>query len=305
MQATDSVWLGERDEGPLESCPMSELTHSTASAPASSGNLGPGFDVVALALELRCHVEAVPADAWIIHQDGSSYEPSGDDMVRRAVEAAVDRPMELSIVNDIPRSRGLGSSSAVTTAAAAAAMRAAGRVPESAVLFDIVAALEGHADNAAAAVYGGLVVVSGEAWRRFDISPKFEIIVGIPDARLGTFEARSVLSAEVSRWAAARNLGRLAFLLEGLRSADPDALEAAAGDELHELPREHLSPVTAELMDAARRGGALHAAWSGAGPTAIAFATADGVDSVIIAMEATLGHHGVVRRVDVASDGWA
>ena len=68
---------------------MSDLSRSSASAPASSGNLGPGFDVLALALELRCRVEAVPADAWIIHQDGSSYEPSTDDMVRRAVEAAV------------------------------------------------------------------------------------------------------------------------------------------------------------------------------------------------------------------------
>lgn len=283
---------------------MSDLSHTTASAPASSGNLGPGFDVLAMALELRCRVEAVPADAWIIHQDGSSYEPSSDDMVRRAVEAAVDQPMELLIVNDIPRSRGLGSSSAVTTAAAAAALRAVGQVPDSALLFDIVAALEGHADNAAAAVYGGLVVVSGDTWRRFETSPKLEVIVGIPDARLRTSEARSVLSAEVSRWAAARNLGRVAFLLEGLRTADPDALEAAAGDELHELPRQHLSPITAELMEAARRAGALHAAWSGAGPTAIAFATADGVDSVIVAMEETLGGQGTVRRLNVATEGW-
>ena len=283
---------------------MSEPSHFTASAPASSGNLGPGFDVVALALELRCRVEAVQADAWIIHQDGSSYEPSVDDMVRRSVESAVDRPMELSIVNDIPRARGLGSSSAVTTAAAAAALRAVGRVPDSGMLFDIVAALEGHGDNAAAAVYGGLVVVGGDIWRRFEISPKLEVIVGVPDARLGTSEARSVLSAEVSRWAASRNLSRLAFLLEGLRSADPDVLEAAAGDELHELPRHYLSPVTAELMDAARHGGALHAAWSGAGPTAIAFATADAVDSVVVAMEETLGDEGSVRRLEVANEGW-
>jgi homoserine kinase len=283
---------------------MSGPSQSTASAPASSGNLGPGFDVVALALELRCCVEAAPADAWIIHQDGSSYEPGSDDIVRRAVEAAVDQPMELSIVNDIPRSRGLGSSSAVTTAAAAAAMRAVGVAPDSPGLFEIVAALEGHGDNAAAAVYGGLVVVSGAAWRRFEISPELTVIVGIPDARLRTSEARSVLSPEVSRWAAARNLGRLAFLLEGLRCGDPAVLEAAAGDELHEVPRQHLSPVTAELMEAARRGGALHAAWSGAGPTAIAFATADAVDSVAASMTQALDGQGTVRQLDVASQGW-
>jgi homoserine kinase len=283
---------------------MSHRDPAAASAPASSGNLGPGFDVLALALELRCRVEATPADAWIIHQDGSSYEPSPDDMVRRAVEAAAVGPMELSIVNDIPRSRGLGSSSAVTTAAAAAALRSAGQTPDSEMLFDLVSSLEGHGDNAAAAVYGGLVVVIDSVWRRFEISPKLEIVVGVPHVRLRTSEARSVLSADVSRWAASRNLGRLAFLLEGLRTADPDALEAAGGDELHELPRQPLSPVTGELMDAARRGGALHAAWSGAGPTAIAFATTDAADSVAAAMEATLGDQGTVRRLDVATDGW-
>lgn len=283
---------------------MSHHDPATASAPASSGNLGPGFDVLALALELRCRVEAAPADAWIIHQDGSSYEPGPADMVRRAVEAAVAEPVELSIINDIPRARGLGSSSAVTTAAAAAAMRSVGQTPDSARLFEIVTALEGHGDNAAAAVYGGLVVVTDDVWRRFEISPKLEVIVGIPSTRLHTADARSVLATEVNRWAAARNLGRLAFLMEGLRTADPAALEAAGGDELHELPRQHLSPVTGELMMAARRGGALHAAWSGAGPTAIAFATTDEADAVVAAMEGVLGGDGTVRRLDVATQGW-
>ena len=179
-----------------------------------------------------------------------------------------------------------------------------GREPDSAELFEIVTHLEGHADNAAAAVYGGLVVVAGSAWGHFEISPKLDVVVGIPRARLRTDEARAVLSPEVNRRAASRNLGRLAFLLEGLRTADPEALEAAAGDELHEQARQHLSPITGQLMTAARQGGALHAAWSGAGPTAIAFAAADAGDAVVGAMEEVLGGDGVVRRLDVAAVGW-
>jgi homoserine kinase len=108
----------------------------------------------------------------------------------------------------------------------------------------------------------------------------------------------------VERGAAARNLARVAFLVDGLRTADPIALGAAAGDELHEEPRRDLSPVTARLMAAARRAGALHAAWSGAGPSAIAFARGDSCDDVEAGMRSALEGAGEVLCLDVAEDGW-
>ncbi len=157
-----------------------------ASAPASSGNLGPGFDILALALELRCAVTATPTARWEIVEKGGNYEPGPDDMVRRAAEMAAERPFRLEIDNAIPRARGLGSSSAVTTAAAAAAVRAMGLNPDSTRLFDIVAELEGHGDNAAAAVYGGLVLVSGEVIRHLEIDARLRIVVAIPEERLKT-----------------------------------------------------------------------------------------------------------------------
>jgi homoserine kinase len=276
----------------------------SATAPASSGNLGPGFDVLALALELRCRVTATPADDWSIHQDGTTYVPESGDMVVQAAKAAVGTPMHLEIENAIPRSRGLGSSSAVTTAAAAAAARADGREPSSADLFAIVAGLEGHGDNAAAAVYGGLVAVAGEQILHLAVSPELRIVVGIPNSKLSTDHARSVLSDEVDRWAASRNLARLAFLIEGLRIGDLEVLGGAAGDELHELPRRHLSPITSELMEAARAAGAGHAAWSGAGPTAIAFTSIEVCADVEAALADVLGGAGEVRCLDVASEGW-
>ncbi len=275
-----------------------------ATAPASSANLGPGFDCLALALELRCHVSAEVGDEWLLDEHDTVVPLPAGDLVRRAVEAAVAHPMRLTIRNEVPRTRGLGSSSAVTTAAAAAAMRAAGEEPTSHLLFEIVAELEGHGDNAAAAAYGGLVVVAGNRVRRLTLAPELVVVVAIPDHHLSTRQARAALPHAVRLNAAARSVARMAFLVEGLRTGDPEALAAAAGDELHESLRAPLSPVTGELAAAAREAGALHAAWSGAGPSTIAFATAATRDAVMAAMGEVVGDSGEVCTVPVATEGW-
>ena len=275
-----------------------------ATAPASSGNLGPGFDVLALALDLVCHVAAEPADEWRITEDGESHQPEPDNFVRRAVASMTEGAFHLEIENTIPRARGLGSSAAVGVASGAAALRSLGREPTSEFLFELVSDIEGHADNAAAAVYGGLVATGGGVVRHLEVHPDLRIVVGIPDAPLATAEARSVLSAGIVRAAAARNLARVVFLVDGLRTGDPVALGAAGGDELHEEPRRDLSPVTAHLMAAARRAGAFHAAWSGAGPTAIAFAPVPACDDIEAAMVEVLEGAGEVKWLDVALEGW-
>ena len=277
---------------------------AVASALASSGNLGPGFDVLALALEVRCTVTATPTARWEVVEPQGVYEPEPGDLLRRAAMLAADRPFRLEVDNAIPRARGLGSSSAVAAATAAAAIRAMGLEPDSSRLFDIVAELEGHGDNAAAAVYGGLVLVSGKAIRHLEINPGLRVVVGIPEVRLKTEKARAALPGEVDRWAATRNLARLGFLIEGLRTGDAAALAIAGGDEMHEAPRASLSPLTGELMRAARSAGAFHAAWSGAGPTAIAFVDEEGCPDVELAMRTVLGDGGEVRCLDVAIDGW-
>ncbi len=274
-----------------------------ASAPASSGNLGPGFDVLALALELRCRVTAEPAAEMVIVQDGVTVAVGDDDMVAAAALAAAGRPMRLAIENDIPRARGLGSSSAVTAAAATAAARALGREPEPAEVFRIVAGLEGHGDNAAAAVYGGLVAVCGAAVRRLELHPGILPVVAVPDFELRTGEARSALPSLVPLTSAAAGIARSVFLVEGLRSGDPAVLCEARGDELHEAPRAALSPLTARLVTAALDAGALHAAWSGAGPSAIAFVTGETSRAVTEALRRVLGPVGEVRTVAVDRAG--
>ena len=274
-----------------------------ASAPASSGNLGPGFDVLALALDLRCTATAEIAESMTLSENGSTRRLDDEDMISRAVRMAVHRPMHITLTNQVPRARGLGSSSAVTAAAAGAAIKAMGTEGGRELVFNIVHELEGHADNAAAAVFGGLVVATGDGIQRLEIHPSLEVVVGIPDQHLKTADARAALPAEVDRAAVARNLGRLAFLIEGLRTGHDATLSHASGDELHELPRASLSPITGELMEAARMAGAVHTAWSGAGPTAIAFTKAGSKGRVIGAMAEVLGPTGEVLALDIDTDG--
>jgi homoserine kinase len=265
--------------------------------------LGPGFDCLALALDIRCRIEAEPTDGWLLEEDGVTSTPDLDDRVVRAAAAVATGPFRLRIDNDIPRSRGLGSSSAVTAAAAAAAMRATEIDVEPRRVFEVVADLEGHEDNAAAAVYGGLVLAGLGSTRHLELCPDLRVVVGIPGYTLATAEARAALPTTIGRAVLARGLARLGFLIEGLRTGDRAAFAAASGDELHEQPRSSLSPLTGDLIAAALGAGALHACWSGAGPTALAFVTDDSREPVTAAMKELMADRGTVRSLAVAAEG--
>ena len=272
-----------------------------ASAPASSANLGPGFDVLALALALRCRVTVELAEGWeVMGPDGVA-----DDTLQGLVwgVAGAAPPHRVTVDSDIPIGKGLGSSAALRVAAAAALEASSGEVRLERV-FRSAAGAEGHSDNAAAAVHGGLVAVGpGGEIRRLALHPSLVVAVAVPDQALSTDEARMVLPAEVSRGVAVRTAARIAFLVEGLRTADPDAFREAAGDELHEQPRHHLSPLSFAVAGAARDAGALHAAWSGAGPSVIAITTEDHIDAVHHIMEEALGGLGVVLEPGVDREG--
>ncbi|HEX5631013.1 MAG TPA: homoserine kinase [Acidimicrobiia bacterium] len=264
----------------------------TASAPASSANLGPGFDVLALALAPRCRVSVEQAEGWeVVGASGSQ-----DDQLQSIIwgVAGASPPHRVEVSSDIPIGKGLGSSAALRVATAAALEASGGEMLVERV-FRAVAIAEGHSDNAAAAVFGGLVAVGplGEV-RRLAMHPSLVVVVAIPEAVLPTAEARAILSTEVSRGVAVRTAARVAFLVEGLRTADPDAFREAAGDEIHEAPRRHLSPVSHHLAIASRAAGALHAAWSGAGPAVLAVCTEERRAAVQVAMGEVLGESGEI-----------
>lgn len=278
-----------------------------ASAPASSANLGPGFDCLALALEIRCVVKAKPAKRWRVEHIGSERpDPGSADAVLAAARevAGEGTALELTVSNSIPVMRGLGSSSAAFAAGAVAAWRALGLEPELRAVFDLVARLEGHPDNAAAAVFGGLMAVTADAQPvGLELHSALTPVVAVPGWSLSTGQARAALPAEVSRSVAVRTVQRAVSLVEGLRTAEISLLRAAGGDELHEQPRADLNPIAARLVSVAREAGAAHACWSGAGPSVLALTEAEHRDAVVRSLSELLGTDGRVLTPDVASTG--
>ncbi len=277
-----------------------------ASAPASSANLGPGFDTVALALELRCRVVCHPAREWSVVHHGPERLKSSDpaeDAVLLTAQKVSPNPMEIEVFNDIPLCRGLGSSSAAFAAAAMATMRAMGQDPNPADVFEIVSELEGHPDNAAAAVFGGLVAVAGRVVMHLELHPSLVPIVAVPDFELATREARALLPDQVPRLAAVRNLGRLMALVQGLKTADAEVLQQALGDELHEAPRNQRHPQVGAFVETALHSGAIHACWSGAGPSVLAFAPREHADRVAASLNEALAGGGRILRPPPAFDG--
>jgi homoserine kinase len=259
---------------------------ASASAPATTANLGPAFDCLAMALSPRCVVRARTADEWTVEHGGLHRPVTNevDGVIAAAQRAIGDRPLSIEVENDVPLGRGLGSSAAAFVAGAAAALRAVGDDASPDRVFRIAADMEGHADQAAAAVYGGLVLVPAEGMpMRLPIHPTLRPVVAVPDTRLPTVKARAVLPASYPRDVMIRSLSRIAALTAGLTTGDPEMLSAAHGDEVHEAPRVDLSPEVSELIDVARRAGALHAARSGAGPSVIALATQETAGKVAAA----------------------
>jgi len=263
---------------------------ASASAPATTANLGPAFDVIALAIGLRCRVQAVVADEWTIDHR-TDHRPAmgeGDGVLAAARHAVGDRPLAMTVETEIPMGRGLGSSAAAFVAGTAAALRAVGDDASPDRVFRMAAELEGHDDQVGASVYGGLVLVPAEGLpMRLPLHPSLRAVVAIPESRLATVEARAVIPKVHPHDVVLRSLSRVSSLTAGLITGDAEMLSAAHGDEIHESHRADLSPEVEIMKDVARRAGAHHAARSGAGPSVVALASVDTADRVAAALAET------------------
>ena len=260
------------------------------SVPATSANLGPGFDSLGLALSLRDELEAeVLADGLVVEVTGEGADDVPRDashLVVRSMHAAFElmgvRPpgLRLACRNLIPHSRGLGSSSAAIVAGVtlARALVGGGRLLLSdEALLDLAADLEGHPDNVAPAFLGGFVVSGREDghWYavRSGVDPRVTAVVFVPPTPVATAVARGLLPATVPHADAAANSGRAALLVAAL-GGQPEHLLAATRDWLHQDQREPAMPDTLALVRALRADG-VPAVVSGAGPTVLAFGTSD------------------------------
>jgi homoserine kinase len=262
--------------------------------PATSANIGPGFDVLGLALALYNEVSAEESDrvTVAVEGDGSGALPTGADNV-------VARGVALRCVNRIPPSRGLGSSAAAWVAGLVAGNALAGGALSREALLDAAARAEGHPDNVAAALLGGLTVSCATGDHVTAISLPVPASVGwvvlIPEAQGSTREARAVLLDHVSRADAVFNLQRVSLLLAALGAGRLDLLPTALDDRLHQPARWRLFPWLPAAAAAARGAGALGCVLSGAGPALLA-AVAGPTEPVARAMEAALRAEGGVGR---------
>ena len=265
-----------------------------ARAPASAANLGPGFDTLAVALSLYVEVDVEPAERLTVRIEGEGEELAADAShlaARIAVDAAGTDRLSVRVRSQIPVGRGLGSSAAVAAAAAAAA----GSLDP----MGVAATNDGHPENAAASVLGGLVAAATVHDRplaaRLPLDPSLVFVVLVPDQSLPTARARQALPAQVPHADAAFNLGRMGLLLAGL--ADHRSLvRHATDDRLHQSARQSLFPQSSRLLAGLIDAGALASCWSGAGPSLLAICTRAAAPGVRDAGDGLLREAGVRGR---------
>jgi homoserine kinase len=249
------------------------------SAPASSANLGPGFDCMALALELRNEVEVTSAGGGgppgvIIQGEGADEAPAGvDNLFVRAFAAAGGDPagMRFDMRNAVPFARGLGSSAATIAAGLAAADAWNGRHGRD--LLGLACELEGHPDNVAAALNGGLTLAwtggGGVSAIGFGV-PAAAFVAVVPDERLSTEQARAALPEQVPFGDAVHTAARAALLVAALAGDDPALLRDALDDRLHEPYRAPLAPALAAVRERVSGLDEVYGATlSGAGPSVL------------------------------------
>ena len=277
--------------------------HRLVRVPASSANLGPGYDAMAAAMAMHLELEVEEAGEFSFDTGGLEVSTGRDNLVVRAFESL--RPADgiaFRLRSEIPLARGLGSSAA----AIVAGLYAADHLYELALTKDEMlaraTAIEGHPDNVAAAIYGGFVVcgtgVDGTPTAaRFDPPEGLEGIVAIPPDEVSTRRAREAIPAEIPLADAVANVSSAALLVLGLRSADLDLVSGGLHDAIHQPRRRELYPRSMEIVDAAAELGALGATISGAGPTVLVWTTWQDAGNVAAALEERCAGWAEVRRL--------
>jgi homoserine kinase len=236
--------------------------------PASSANLGPGYDALAAALGFYLELEVEESGSFSVECEVPGVELDRSNLCVRAFEAL--HPADdftFRIKSEIPPAAGLGSSAAAIVAGLAAADHL---FELDAPLFDLAAELEGHPDNVGAALYGGFVVCADDGPPvRFDPVPGLEGVLAIPPEQVATEDARAALPEEVPLADAVHNTAHAALLVLGLARGDLDLVARGLSDRIHQPRRAPLYPRSMELLAAARELGAVGASISGAGPTVL------------------------------------
>ncbi|NLJ80313.1 MAG: homoserine kinase [Firmicutes bacterium] len=287
--------------------------------PATTANLGPGFDTLGLALNIFNYLQ-IETDcshpSFEFEGEGASFLRGGLDNLTLLAIAKIFEitgreiiPLRIVQRNQIPLAAGLGSSAAAIVGGLVAANVLLGQPLRADELLFLAAEMEGHSDNAAAALFGGLVISKKEEKRIIysKIQPQNppKVIAVIPDFSLKTDLSRSVLPSQVPYEDAVFNLGHLAFLIHCFLSGDYSNLHLACQDKLHQKYRQALVPALSEVIDACVQNGGLGAALSGAGPGVVGFAQKN-EERIGKAMQEAFRAQGLKSRImitEINNDG--
>jgi homoserine kinase len=274
--------------------------HRLVRVAASSANLGPGFDALAAALQMHMELEVEETGSFAVHTDAELPTDRSNLCVRGFERLHPADGFEFTIRTAIPLVGGLGTSAAATVAG----LMAADHVFElDADLLALATELEGHPDNAAAALMGGFVVCTGATATRFDIPAGLEALVVVPSEPVATAEARAVLPEQVPLADAVFNVAHASLLTLGLARGEWDLVARGLHDRLHEPHRAHLYPRSVELAQRAREVGALGATISGAGPTVLVWTHYEQTAGVFEGLRRAAGGDAQVVRVPFETQG--
>jgi homoserine kinase len=268
--------------------------------PASTANLGPGFDVLAAALALHLEVEVVETGSFSVQTDLDVPADRSNLVVRGFERLHAADEFAFRIASRIPLTGGLGSSAAATIAG----LMAADHLFElDADVRALASAIEGHPDNVAAALDGGFVVCDGTHAHRFEAPMGLEAVLVVPFEPVGTEAARAALPATVPLADAVFNVAHAATLVLGLASTDWDMIAAGLRDRLHQPYRAHLYPRSAQLLERAPALGALGATISGAGPSVLVWCHYEQTGGIIERLTREVEEWAHVMRAPFESHG--
>jgi len=271
--------------------------------PASSANLGPGYDVLAAALSLHLELEVSEAGEFSADGGGQPVPEGRDNLCVRAFAALHPADgLRFEIRSEIPLARGLGSSAAAIVAGLMAADHLFELGLEREQIYDRAVTLEGHPDNVGAALYGGLVLcpsVEGDSRPppvRLDPPQGVEGVVVVPAEEVSTDKARAAMPAEVPVADAVANVAAASQLVLGIERSDLALISRGLADRLHQPHRAHLYPRSMELLAEARDIGAIGATISGAGPALLFWCFWQDTGKVTEALRERVADWGEIRR---------
>ena len=290
------------------------MTTVDVRAPATTANLGPGYDCLGMALDLwnTLTVEVLPAGSdpavVVLGEGEGELDTDTQNLTYQAIEFLFNEadaplpPLSLRCQNTIPLSRGMGSSAAAISGGLVAANRLLDDIFSQDDLLEMAATIEGHPDNVAAAVHGGMRLVVIDENRLYTapirLPEDLQAVLFIPERRIATADARRVLPEHISVADAVYNMSRTALLVASMESEHPEYLNIATQDRLHQPYRQTIFPQMKVIFAAAQAAGALGVFLSGSGSTILAFAR-DHAMTVAYEMFDAARLAGVEGRVEV------